>query len=141
MCLPAASKDKRNFQPWCLSDQMWFVVLEVKLLALVLCICVSVCQGYSQRKEGKNHSQKCTKVQTSFLWCFLSDMNKYLPGAEICDCSTSLNLGLRPAWSQTHQYIPPFYSIFFRSLIRISTCNPSDLPGALNLVSPRRRFR
>lgn len=112
MCLPAASKDKRNFQPWCLSDQMWFVVLEVKLLALVLCICVSVCQGYSQRKEGKNHSQKCTKVQTSFLWCFLSDMNKYLPGAEICDCSTSLNLGLRPARSQTHQYIPPFIVFF-----------------------------
>lgn len=66
MCLPAASKDKRNFQPWCLSDQMWFVVLEVKLLALVLCVCVSVCQGYSQRKEGKITHKNAQKSRLHF---------------------------------------------------------------------------
>lgn len=33
---------KRSFQPCYLSDQMWFEVSEVKLLALALCVCVKV---------------------------------------------------------------------------------------------------
>lgn len=52
--LPLVRLDIRNFQPWYLSDQMWFEVLEVKLLALALS-CVS--RLHSKRK----HSQKCTR--------------------------------------------------------------------------------